>query len=1256
MLSKFSIKKPFTILVAVVIVIVFGVIALTKMTPDLFPKINTPYVIVMTTYPGASPEEAESEITKPMEQQLATLSNIKNVTSVSAANYSMIQLEFSDSVNMDSVSVDIRDKIDQIEGVLPDTAGTPVVMKISMDMMPVVTAAVSMDDKSSGEVSQFTKDNLQSQLEGVEGVASVSAMGMVDDNVQIVLSQDKIDAVNSKVAAAINSQMGDAEGQMKSGMAAAKKGKKQIQDGKKAVKDGQSQAAKQLAATKTKLQESRDQLISLKQNGPAIKALYEQYKKYKDDPIMGPQIESQLKALGIDPSSLDQLVPQIDQADAQLKQIDKALEDLDAQGSAMNFELGSKYADLTSAEGTVESTVNQLQSALSQLQSSKEAALASADMTGVITMQNVSAILSAQNFSMPAGYITDGKAEVLVSVGDKIKDKDELEDLILFDMGIDGLDPIRLCDVATVSYTDDDAETYAKINGNNGVLLSFTKQSSYATADVSENITDKFTQLEKEYKDDGLSFTTLYDQGDYIHIVINSVLQNLLLGAILAIVILLVFLRDLRPTLITAVSIPLSVIFAIVLMYFSGVTLNMISLAGLAIGVGMLVDNSIVVVENIYRLRSMGYSRVQAAVSGAVQVAGAITASTLTTICVFVPIIFVDGMTRDIFTDLALTVAYSLLASLLIALTLVPAMAKGLLKKETRLTVLSQTGRFMDKYRAAVRWALSHKAIVLIVAVVLLVGSSGLALMRGLSFMPSMSTPQISATIQMPKESTLKETSDTTDKIVKEIRKVDGVETTGAMLSSDTAGMMGMSGMSQDVTSTMVYIIMDEDKADNGKIIAKKLDKLAKKYNCEIVTSADMDMSSMMGGSGVQIKLYSEDLKQLRTAGVAVERKLKDMKSLEDVSTIDEDSSKELHVVVNKNQAMKYGLTVAQVYQQISAKLTKESAATTLSENGSSMDVVVENSTGKAFTREDLENMKLKASGSAGSSGAAGGSGSTAASGGSMSGASGSSAGGASSSASSGSSEVKLSSIADIQTTASLSEINHDNQKRSLSVTASVKDGYNITHVNSDVQKMIKKEKLIPSGVKVDYGGENEEIMHSMKQMMLMLLVGFILVYLVMVAQFQSLRSPFIVIFTIPLAFTGGMLALLICGQDVSVVSMMGFVMLMGVVVNNAIVLVDCINRFRLEGMDMESAVIEAGAVRMRPVLMTAITTILGLLPLAIGLGTGAEMMQPVAIVCIGGLLYATLTTLVVIPIMYRVFAKKHMEKIAEEELEIVNV
>ena len=273
--------------------------------------------------------------------------------------------------------------------------------------------------------------------------------------------------------------------------------------------------------------------------------------------------------------------------------------------------------------------MNQLQSALSQVQDSEKAALASADMTGVLTMDNISAILNAQNFSMPAGYITDGKAELLVNVGDKIKDKKEMSRLILFDPGIDGVDPVRLSDIGTVTYTDKSSDTYAKINGENGVLLSFTKQSSYATADVSENILSKFRQLENKYN--GLEFTALSDQGEYIHVVIGSVLQNLLLGAVLAIIILLFFLRDIRPTLITAISIPVSVLFAIMMMYFSGVTLNMISLSGLAIGVGMLVDNSIVVIENIYRLRSMGYSKVQSAVSGAVQVAGAITASTLTT-------------------------------------------------------------------------------------------------------------------------------------------------------------------------------------------------------------------------------------------------------------------------------------------------------------------------------------------------------------------------------------------------------------------------------------------------------------------------------------------------------------------------------------------------------------------------------------------------------------------------------------------------
>lgn len=1221
MLSKFSVRKPFTVLVAVVIVIVFGVISFTKMTPDLFPNINTPYVIVMTTYPGASPEEAEVEITEPMEQQLATLANIKNVTSVSASNYSMIQMEFSDDVNMDAISVDIRDKISQIEGNLPETAGTPVVMKISTDMMPVVTAAVGMKGKPAGEVSRFVKEELQSSLSGVEGVASVSTMGMVSDNIQIVLSQEKIDEINQKISAAISSSLGEAESQITSGMGAAASGKQQIRDGKEAIAEGQRQAAEQLAAMKKQLTDSRQQLTDLKKQGPALKLLLKEYDNAvaSGNQTLIQMIEQQIEMTGMTVDTLRKAVAQLDTIDEQIAAVDAALKNLEVEGAAASFTLGNRYADLAAAESTIDATVNQLQSALSQVQSSQEAALASADMTGVLTMSNISAILSAQNFSMPAGYITDGQAKILVSVGNKIKDKDELESLILIDMGIDGVEPVRLSDIGTVTYANQAEDTYAKINGQNGVLLSFTKQSSYATAVVADNISAKFAQLESEYDD--LEFTMLSDQGEYIHLVINSVLQNLLMGAVLAILILLFFLRDIRPTIITAVSIPISVIFAVVLMYFSGVTLNMISLSGLAIGVGMLVDNSIVVVENTYRLRALGYSRVQSAVSGAVQVAGAITSSTLTTICVFVPIIFVDGMTKDIFMDLALTVAYSLIASLIVALTLVPAMAKGLLSNDTKKSILSQEGKTIKSYKKLAAWSLGHKKTLIIASVAILAVSAALAFSRGFSYMPSMSTPQISAVIKMPDESTLEETSEVTDAVSEEIRKIDGVKTVGAMLSSDTLGMIGMSSGQQDVTSTMLYIILDENKADNGKLINKKLEKLAKKYDCEITTSSGMDMSSMMGGSGVAVNLYSDDLDLLRSTGAAIEKELRGMKQLEDVSDVNEDSTDELKVVVNKNLAIKEGLTTAQVYQQIASKLTEESSATTLNDENGTVDVVVENSTAGKFTKGDLLNMKLTADKSDGTK-----------------------------------SEVTLSTIATVENGASLDAINHDNQNRTLSVSAAVKDGYNVTHANDAVKNMIEKKDLVPDGVKISYGGETQEIMDAMRQMVLMLIVGLILVYLIMVAQFQSLRSPFIVLFTIPLAFTGGMLALLICGQDVSVVSMMGFVMLMGVVVNNAIVLVDCINRFRLEGMEMDEAIINAGAVRMRPVLMTAVTTILGLLPLAIGIGTGAEMVQPVAIVCIGGLIYATLMTLVIIPVMYRIFAKKHMENVKDEELEVLNV
>lgn len=1246
MLSRLSVSKPFTIFVAVVIVLIFGVVSLIRMTPDLFPSINAPVAIVLTADPGASAEEAEREITEPMEQQLATLPNVDELSSVSADNYSYISIVFNDNVNMDAISVDIRDKIEQIRDQLPEGASNPVVMKINLDMLPVAVAAVSMEDKDVAEVSSFTRDELMTPLKGTEGVASVSAMGMIDDGLQIVLDQEKIDALNADIRAAINGQIDDGKSKVRKGIRKAKSGSKQIDSGKNKITDGESTANDEMAsakkkllkqkakleATKTDLQAQKDQLLSQKDNIPALTELAEAAGEAiaSGNPELAEimlteagfeSLDQLLQAIEqlqkLDVSQLDEPIKQIDKGIAQIEQ---ALSSIESQEESMTYSLSTGYADLSAARSAVDITINQLQSTLEDIEKGRDAALDGADLDHIITMDNVSSILAAQNFSMPAGYVTDGESEVLVSIGDKIKDRAEMEGLILFDLDIDDIDPIRVRDIGYVIPAAENDETYARINGESGVLLSFTKQSVYATATVADNVTEKFEQLEKKH--DGLHFTTLVNQGEYIHQVINAVLKNLILGAILAILILLFFLRDIRPTIITAISIPVSVVFALAMMYFSGVTLNMISLSGLAIGVGMLVDNSIVVIENIYRLRSLGYTIVQSALSGAVQVAGAITASTLTTICVFVPIIFVDGTTREIFTDLALTVTYSLIASLLIALTLVPAMAKGMLVRKPKKTFLGQRGRVVTKYRSIVGWALGHKMIVILGALVFLLGSSGLLLTKGFEFMPNMASPQISAQITMPENSSIDETAAVNDEIMDAVRKVDGVETAGAMLSSDTLGVMGMgdAGSDADVTETTMYIVMEEDKIDNSPKVVKILKKFEKEYDLTVQTSADTDISSYMGGNDIELTLFSDDLDALRESAQNIEERMGSMKSLEDVSDITVDRTEEIHITVDKNEAMDRGLTVAQVFQQIAAKLQKEKAATTLNLEEADIDVSIENASSE-ITRSELEKMKLSVDKPDGTR-----------------------------------KRVKLTRIADISEDASLTQIAHSDQRRSISVTAAVKDGYNITKTTSQIQRIIAKEKLVSKGVEVEYAGQNEEIMHSMRQLLLMMLVGFMLVYLIMVAQFQSLRSPFIIIFSIPLAFTGGMLGLIVSGQVMSVVGMFGFVMLMGIVVNNAIVLVDCINRFRLEGQGMDEAIINAGAVRMRPVIMTALTTILGLMPLAIGIGNGAEMVQPVAIVCIGGLLYATATTLLVVPIMYRLIGRRHMQKIEDEELEIVTV
>ena len=1227
-MAGFSVKKPLTVFVAVLGIIVLGVVAYLKMTPDLLPNMDFPYVIIVTSDPGASPESVEQTITKPMEQSMSTLDKIKDVTSTSQNSVSMVLLEFEDGVNMDTVSVDIQQKISILQGSWEDTVSAPYVLKINPSMLPVMVAAVSREDMDVYELSDFVTDELSGKLEGVSGVASISVSGAVTREAHVILDEKKLDALSEKLAEAVKKQLGKAEGQLLSAKKEVEKGQAALAEAKRAAADGIAGA----------VGDSVDKVYE------KLKELYDKLKGLDTDDLMGGFIT--------DPEgTLKQLNDLLNTLKSRIGELMKKLKDgslraqLEGDVSDLLVTLMDGLTQMTEADIQLKEAMTQIEDGLSQIKEAYKTIDEQTDVGGQLSMSTVSQLLTAQNFSMPAGYISDNDGvQYMVSVGDNVTSRQELEDMVLLDLGIEGVEPVTLGDVATVVVLDDADELYTRVNGENGILVTFTKQSNYATAEVSDNINARFAELETQY--DGLSFAPLMDQGDYIYLIVETITSSLLWGALFSVVVLFLFLRDWRPTVITLVSIPVSVIFAVVLMYFTGVTINMISLSGLAVSVGMLVDNSVVVIENIYRLRAKGATVIQAAVSGAQQVLGAVTASTLTTVCVFAPIVFVEGLTRQLFTDLALTITYSLLASLLVALTLVPAMAGGMLRRE-----MVQKPGLLDKiypaYRKAITFALDHKAGVLLLSLVLLVTSAGAAVMRGFTFMPEMDMNNLSLTVTMPEGTTRRQAVELADTVLERVMTVDNVQDAGFMMSGGTMGglnmgaaMGGSSGGSYDVEG---YITMPEGTF--GSDAAKEITALCADLPCEVTASGVMSsMMSMMTGSGVSLQVFGDDMEDLQSAAQDLAKRLEQVDGVAEVDDGLDESAPALQVVVDRVAAAKKGMTVAQIYMKVAAALQSSTSVSNVTLGGESMALSVDAAEGSTVTREKLLELEITPDAT-------------------LSSAMGGSAGSSALSQLSGSSDdtekddgtFKLGDVAKVQETVSMNTISRDQQRRCVTVTATVADGYNVTHVTSAARLALGSAAL-PDGVTVEFNGENEQIMDAMGQLLLMLLLGVVLVYFIMVAQFQSLKSPFIVMFTIPLAFTGGFLALLVTGIEVSVISLIGFVMLVGIIVNNGIVLVDYINQQRLAGMERREAIIDAGVTRLRPILMTSLTTILGLIVTAAAKNAGTALMQPVAVVCIGGLLYATLMTLFVVPCMYEIMNRRDLRKVDERELEVVDM
>lgn len=1393
MFGKFSVRKPYTVLVAVVLVIVLGIVSFTKMTSDLLPNISFPYVLVMTTYPGASPETVEMVVTKPVESSMATVSNIEEISSVSNENYSMVILQFAQSADMNAVSLEIRENLDQIRSYWDDSVGNPIIMKINPDMLPVMIAAVGGKDMSAAEITDLTNDTIVPELESIEGVASVSGMGLLEESVNVIIRQEKIDAVNEQVFGSIDKEidenlaelqenkqdiydgqaelenakkeLADSEAELAQKQQELNDSKAELENSKKELADGRNELADKKSqlesgknelnskkdATTKQLAEAETKLLTAKADAEAAKThlqleiqTAEATVKGLDSGIEQAQagvqaieqaitavngIEGTLAGLkGIDSSktyvyldessktaiqqwytsagytvsdetpvseivgilegikagildgesdtskleaqkaklqsTIDDLQSQkvaaaapIDQYKSALSEIEGNISKLDSALTELykgNLQAAIEFANaqttislgemqIASAESGLDSAQMQLEAGEEQIKSgqeqldagvdqikdgydqindnaeqladalqqildgeeqieeAREDAYDQADMNGILTVDTVEQLLAAQNFSMPAGYVTEDGISYLIRVGDKPDTVEELKAMPILNVDMDGVDVITLGDVADVFMTDNSADIYTNVNGEPGILLTMQKQTGYSTGEVSDKILARFDELLEQ--NENLMLITLMDQGIYIDMVTDSIFNNIIFGAGLAILILLLFLRDIRPTAVIACSIPISIVAAVVCMYFSGVTLNVISLSGLALGIGMLVDNSIVVIENIYRLRSEGASVTEAAIEGTREVAGAIAASTLTTVCVFLPIVFTEGITRQLFVDMGLTIGYSLGASLIVALTVVPAMSSKILVKTKEQKESRFFNGLMNGYVKVLDWSLKHKALIFIGVLVLLVGSALASLSKGTAFMPTMESTQMTITLELPDTTPLSETAEVTDRVVEILRNMEDVEDVGAMASTSSMGsLMGGSADSSTHETSIYLTTVEKPKLNNKELsnaIEERTAQLCEETGAELsIETSMMDMSAL-GGDGISIQVRGRDLDTLQQIAREVAAIVEATEGTEKVSDGLEEATGEMRILIDRDKAMDQGLTVAEVYQQIAAKLKDASSATTFETTAKEYEVYVKNANDMELTRKlvqdliiektDKDNKKV---------------------------------------------EIPLKDIAAFENTISPKSVSRTEQNRYIAVSASIADGYNVGLVSRKLEQNLADYE-VPQGYSLVMEGENEMIVDAMQQLMLMLLLAVIFMYLIMVAQFQSLKSPFIIMFTIPLAFTGGFLGLFLGNCEVSVVAVIGFVMLAGIIVNNGIVIVDYMNQLIAQGVEKHEAILQAGRTRLRPVLMTALTTILGLLPMVFGTDMGAAMGKPMAIVTVGGLLYGTLLTLLVVPCIY---------------------
>ncbi len=1370
---KQSVKKPFTVLVAVIMVLVLGFVSVTNMTMDLLPPISLPYLIVITTYPGASAEKVATEVTVPMENALGTITGVSNVFSTSAENYGMVQLEFEDGTDMDSAMVKVSSAVNQAAASLPELCGVPSIMEMSMDMLPTMYVAVSREGYDIYALSDLVEADVMPYIQRQNGVASVSTIGVVEKSVQVELDRGKIETLNNRLLAQVDEKLAEA-------LKGMEEAEKQVSDGKaelekqqatfgetmssqifgavegevlkmaedlrgqveqllplleelqQAVGDAEingriqelidtlkelqgmlkstEKDSKDMARTLTRLENAIEDLIyeigylgdalERLENATNIKriiteilrvvvdfrendedewivklgdaaerlellcfsSLYDLYSSVRN---LSGIMEDQRLQKALDKVA-DELFDIIEDLTDTMEDVSDALEEVDltelrdaltelqtvleevyesdptgqaqaaidevytallevmellAQAPDLLDMLEEMFAQLT--QGQLDAAVGfstalvqlmsaeqQLTEARTQFDAAKETALKSANLDTLLSLDTLSQLIYAHNFAMPAGYIDDAQDNSwLLKVGDELDSVEALSRTMLVSM--DGIGDVRLCDVAEVTVIDNADESYAKVNGEESVMLSIFKSSTVGTNTVSKNCQTAFDELESDYG--GMRVDVLMNQGDYIDLIVSSVLSSMVLGAALAVLVLALFLKDVKPTLVVAISIPLSVLFAIVLMYFTGLTLNMITLSGLALGIGMLVDNSVVVLENIYRLRGRGVSAPRAAVQGTLQVSGSIIASTLTTVCVFLPMVFATGTVKELLVPMGLSIAYCLMASLVVAETVVPASCSTLLRN-AKPKAHPWFDKILRYYEKLLNWCLDHRLATIAVAMALLAMTVWQVFRTGLVMLPEMTAEQITVSITTNEEMDRRTSYQTADEVMNRILELEGVSMVGIMDSGSSGGMMSMSAGGGSYGSYTGYVMAGESLGSSGvKALCEAINASAEGLDCTVSASANGmgDMGALMSG-GLSVSIYGDNLEGIVRVSEDVMELVESVDGFENARNGLEDLPASRHLAIDRDAAARAGLTTAQIYMEVAGQLTSSAVATTITAGGDTMQVTISDTTDLP-TLEELLDLEITGN-SMGEDGKM------------------------------VETVYRLGEFAVIEEAPAVGSITRENQNTYMTVSADTAEGLNTTLLSRTLQEKLdayERSGKLPKGVSVVMSGESSQVNEMIWEMCKMMALALVFVYLVMVAQFQSLLSPFIVLFTVPLAFTGGMLGLMVADEQLSLLAMMGFLVLMGTVVNNGIVFVDYTNQLRMGGMTRRDALVATGKTRMRPILMTTLTTVLAMGQMIFGDDMGSQLGGGMSIVIAGGLTYATLMTLLIIPVMYDILFRR---------------